>query len=366
MRQVLLWLGPLPIYGFGAMLFVTFVACYILLGRRAEREGIRKQFIHDLAIWIFVAGIIGARIVFMIQYQVPLQDFYKVWEGGLVFYGSAIGGLVGFLLGWWFIIRKHGIDVWVLADVIAPAIALGLALGRIGCLLNGCCYGHVACADCPAVHFPLAAPPRFTLVERGYQTPAGFALDDFDPLGRTVRAVEPGSPAAVAGLQAGDVIVGIDGLKVAGYADLWNRLVPDWPRGKADLELTVDRAGQTVTLPPFEPRTLGLHPTQLYETISMFLMFLLLLAWEPFQRRRGELMVILMLGYGVHRFINESLRNDTATYTPLGEGLALTLSQWISIVVFAGGLVLLAVLLRRPTLKPPAPAPALADAPAGA
>ncbi|MBL8795235.1 MAG: prolipoprotein diacylglyceryl transferase [Planctomycetia bacterium] len=421
MKQVLVWLGPLPIFGFGMMLFVAFLACTWLIGRRAEKEGIARQHLYDLAIWIFVGGIVGARIVYMIQYNVRLQDFWKIWEGGLVFYGSAGGGLVGYLAAYWFIIRKHGLSTWQIADILAPAIALGLCLGRIGCLLNGCCFGHVACADCPAVHFPLSAPPRYSLVNAGLQTTAGFTVENRETDPRSlVTAVEPGSAAEHAGLKVGDLVTSVDGfpndlkllevygsddqlarlqqaldrkpdhvlwfddstgtrswqygiadtdqfqaalraarqagLKINVYDFLWDYLTYRWPRGEGRLQLTVARPdGTTQALPVFEPKTLGLHPTQLYETISMALLFAVLLAWEPFRRRRGELIVVLMLCYAVHRFINESLRNDTSKYTPLGESLALTLSQWISILIFVAGLVLLILLLRRPVDFPSEP-----------
>src|SRR5438309_1004562 len=85
-----------PIFGFGVMLFCAFLFCTWLFGRRAEQEGIAKERVQDLAIWIFVSGIVGARIVYMIQYQVPLRDLFSIWQGGIVFYGSAIGGWVGY------------------------------------------------------------------------------------------------------------------------------------------------------------------------------------------------------------------------------------------------------------------------------
>jgi phosphatidylglycerol:prolipoprotein diacylglycerol transferase len=360
MQQVLFRIGPVPIYGFGVMLFLAYVACSWLLTVRARRANIAPQHLQDLSLWIFITGLIGARIVFMIQYKVPLQDFYRIWEGGIVFYGSALGGLVGFLLAYPRIIRKNGLNGWQVADIIAPAIVLGLSIGRIGCLLNGCCFGHVACPTCWSLHFPLSAPARYSLVENGLQTAAGFSLDDRDPLGRTIGQVVAGSPVADAGLLPGDVIVGVNGTPVDGLHDLWNLLGADWPRGRTELALTVRRAGQEVALPPCEPLTLGLHPTQLYETISALLIFLLLLAYEPFQRRHGELIAVLMLCYAVHRFINESLRNDT---DPVAFGL--TLSQNGSIVVFLAGLVVMFFVWQRPPDRVPeasAPVPPLVDA----
>ncbi|MFN4260274.1 MAG: prolipoprotein diacylglyceryl transferase family protein [Gemmataceae bacterium] len=422
MRQVLFWLpiytpwtpDGIPIYGFGLMLFVTFVVCTWLAGRRAVKVGIAKEHIQDLAIWIFVVGIIGARIVYMIQYQQPLSTFFKIWEGGLVFYGSAIGGVVGYFLAYYFILRKHAISSWKVADIVAPVAALGLSLGRVGCLLNGCCYGEVACPDCWSITYPLSAPARYPLVSQGYQTAAGFttlAESEFNDPRTVVDQVEPGSSADQAGLRSGDKIVQVDGIanniivQVQGapaivnqlanvlrarhspgqqalfdeqgqsalkitYGDpkefqkdqsvlddyvyghglkysvhdvLRDHLVYNWPRGQTDLRLTVERDGQIIPLPPIQPRTLGLHPTQLYETISTLLIFLLLLAYEPFKRHDGAVMVLFMFTYAIHRFVNEMLRNDT---DPVAFGM--TLSQNGSILVLLAAVALAIYLWRKP------------------
>src|SRR5262249_24358853 len=108
MQQVLFhipYIG-LPIYGFGAMLVVALFLCTWLAGRRAEKEGVAKEHIQDLAFWIVIAGILGARVVFMIQFGVPWWKFLNVWEGGLVFYGALAGGVVGYLLGYRYILRR--------------------------------------------------------------------------------------------------------------------------------------------------------------------------------------------------------------------------------------------------------------------
>jgi prolipoprotein diacylglyceryltransferase len=458
------WPQEVPIYGFGMMLFITFLVTTWLASRRARKEGINPQYLQDLAIWIFVGGLVGARLVYMKQYHEPLSNFFKIWQGGLVFYGSAIGGVAGYFLAYLFVIRKHGLSTWKLADIIAPSVAIGLLLGRIGCFLNGCCYGNVACPDCPGVGFPLSAPARYTLVGAGYQTAAGFTLIDMNRRdGRKVAAVKPDSPAAASGLRVGDLIVSIntnadgtngephelkqpravvrryfladwiprvpapqelhidltvqrDGKTVdlpaftlpnpgdAALVDLGFTMIdctvdevepgsaayqhglrphdvivdiaagPDprgadqrpvnfgndldaflgegWPRGKYELRLTVVHAGQTTpeVLPPFVPRTLKLHPTQLYESVSMALLFLLLTAYYPLRRRDGMVMVLFILGYSIHRFLNEVLRNDT---DPVAFGM--TLSQNGSILFFVVGLGLLVWLWSKPPQYQPQP-----------
>jgi phosphatidylglycerol---prolipoprotein diacylglyceryl transferase len=339
MQQILFRIPiiDLPIYGYGMMLFLAFFFCTWLAAWLGKKYGgIPLEHVQDVALWLFVCGILGARITFMLQYGIPWTEFYRIWDGGLVFYGSAIGGVVGYFGAYYFTLRKYGISNWKMADLIAPSAALGLCLGRFGCLLNGCCYGNVACPDCPSISFPLPAFPRFDMTSRGYQTAAGFTMseDSGKDANRRVARVEPGSPADRAGLRDGDVILEINGENVEPFTSIGD--TGSWPRGKNDLVLKVKHADGTVTdIGPFVPWTIGLHPTQLYESISMALLFLLLMAYLPFRRHDGEAMVLFMLGYAVHRFLNECLRDDTK---PVAFGM--TLSQNVSVVVFAAGILL--------------------------
>jgi prolipoprotein diacylglyceryltransferase len=360
MRQVLFRLpihtewspDGIPLYGFGLMLFLTFLVTTWLAGRRARQAGVDPQHLQDLAIWIFVCGIVCARIVYMVQYGEPIDQFFRIWQGGLVFYGSAIGGIIGGVLGYWFVIRKHQISFWKLADIVAPCVAIGLVIGRIGCLLNGCCYGNVAYETCPGITFPLSAPPRFHLVGAGFQTAAGFtmaALPGADD--RMVGAVAADSPAADAGLRPGDVIVRANDQPIKSYADLYEYLGrgENWPRGLNDLRLGVIHAGETVPveLPAIAPRSLRLNPTQLYESISMALLFLVLLAFTPVRRREGMVMAVFLIGYAIHRFINETLRNDTKPIQFDGFQTHMTLSQNLSLLFFVMGVTLVVYLCRR-------------------
>lgn len=335
----------IPIYGYGLMLFFAFIFCNWLARRLCKREGIDPNLIPDLAIWFFVSGILGGRLVFVIQYwqrfeNRPFWDLVKLWDGGLVLYGAVFGATIGFFAYHHFVLRKHGVSVWKMFDVIAPCVALGIALGRVGCLFTGCCYGNVAGENCPRpLHFPNPAAGWEKMVERGYQTPWGFLLkdDSFE-----VAAVEPGSEAAEV-LQPGDVI-----LEVNGKAPLTpSYVVPV----DGELKLTVFRDGKSEMLPPFTPRSIGLNPTQPFETISMCLLLFFLLSYHPFKRHDGELLVFLMFGYGVHRFLNEMLRTDT---DPVAFGL--TLSQNISIGILAVGVVLAVMVWRRPATDSVQPA----------
>ncbi len=339
MRQVLFRIGigenwfpdGIPIYGYGMMLFVAFIVCTRLAGRRAQQVGIRKDLIQDLALWLFVGGIVGARIAYLIHArdqwlakddkESSVGNFFRelpqIWDGGVVFYGGAIGGVVVYLLAYRFVIRKAGVSTLKLADAVAPSIAIGLCLGRIGCLLNGCCFGQPAPGKWYAGAFPLPAHVRPALVSEGVQTAAGFTLARDESGVVRVGKVEPGSPAWESGLQEGDLILQVTHELLAGKKRTMNVLSPgslfeEWPQGENSVQLTVRHKGriEETTLPSFTPRTIGVHMTQVYESISMALLFFLLMAYTPFRRHDGEVVALLMLGYGIHRTLNEMLRMD--------------------------------------------------------
>jgi phosphatidylglycerol---prolipoprotein diacylglyceryl transferase len=365
MRQVLVriplqWLGinwEVPVFGFGTMLVVALFLGVYLASRRARREGIAPEHIQDVAFYVVLAGIVGARIVYMIQYRQPWQRFLYFWEGGLVFYGSLIGGLLGYLLAYRFVLAPNKLSAWKLADIVTPSLALGLALGRVGCLLNGCCFGGVACPDCASLQFPALtsmASYRFEpvgendfvargLVPEGLQTAGGFTLRDALGEETIVGGVVPGSPADQAGLKPGDRITGINEKGVNSLYELEQA----WPRDRTDLTLTVLREDGERTLATFTPRTLALHPTQIYESISMVLLFCLLMAYYPFRRHDGEVFALFLTCYPVHRFLNEMLRHDTE---PVAFGM--TLSQNISLLVLLAAAALWIFLLRKPAQYP--------------
>ena len=124
--------------------------------------------------------------------------------------------------------------------------------------------------------------------------------------------------------------------------DLLWETVREWPqarKGKRTLSLVVDRGGEKIPI-AFAPRTVAFYPTQVYEMVSMILLILVLLAFQPFRQHDGQLMVLLMLGYAAHRFLNEAIRIE-----PVYQ-FGLTLSQWMSIGIAAGAIAL-EIYLRR-------------------
>ncbi|KQC14823.1 MAG: hypothetical protein APR63_13285 [Desulfuromonas sp. SDB] len=141
MFREILHLGPIHIYSYGFMQFLAFLGAILLAVKRCKRYQVDKNVIFDLAFWILIAGILGARFWYVIEHfdlykNNPASIFY-IWEGGLVIYG---GLLLGFIAGWYYL-NKHKLSFWTIADLVAPSITLGIFIGRIGCFLNGCCYG---------------------------------------------------------------------------------------------------------------------------------------------------------------------------------------------------------------------------------
>ena len=156
----------LPIRGYGVFLLIATVSGVLLAIHRAKKVGLAPDVIFSLAFNMFVGGIVGARLFYILQYWDNIYDrgslvrtignMVNFVEGGLVVYGSLVGALVAAV---WFL-RKQQLPVLPIADLVAPSLALGLAIGRIGCLMNGCCYGDV-CEQPWAVSFPVESPPYY-------------------------------------------------------------------------------------------------------------------------------------------------------------------------------------------------------------
>lgn len=143
MRPILLQLGALPIRSYGLLIAVAFMVGIWIARRRAVRIGYDPDIIIDLSVIVILVSIIGARLAYVFvrwnYYQHDILGILRIWEGGLALYGGMVAGA---LVGLWFF-RRRGIDMWAGADLVAPSLAMGVTIGRIGCFLNGCCYGKV-------------------------------------------------------------------------------------------------------------------------------------------------------------------------------------------------------------------------------
>lgn len=170
MRPILFELpGGFKIFGYGLMLFFAYLASINMTAWRARKGHLNPQFAFDMATWLFIGGLVGARAFFVIQYRNNFSNFldiFKIWEGGIVFYGSLIGGTLALLL-FWYLKRFPFLPM---ADAIAPALCVGIAIGRFGCFLNGCCYGD-QCELPWAVRFPSVSAPFKDQLSRGLISP---------------------------------------------------------------------------------------------------------------------------------------------------------------------------------------------------
>lgn len=161
MHPIAFNLGPLTVHWFGICIALAFLAGMWTASRRAPAAGVSAEAITDLIIpWLLLGGILGARVMFVTTYWreefagKPLAEVFMIQRGGLVFYGGLIGASVATIVFAW--IKK--LPLWKLADILAPSVALGSMFGRIGCLLNGCCYGR-ACELPWAIPHPANQSP---------------------------------------------------------------------------------------------------------------------------------------------------------------------------------------------------------------
>ena len=153
MHPVLISIGPLKVYAFGFMLALSFLFAIVISTRRAKKFGLDPQHLLDLSVYVIVAGVLGARLLYVVfhlnEYE-SIIDVFALWQGGATLYG---GILLAIFASVWFARRKK-INFLLLVDVIAPSLALGIMLTRVGCFMSGCCYGEAT--DLPwGVTFPL-------------------------------------------------------------------------------------------------------------------------------------------------------------------------------------------------------------------
>lgn len=246
-------IGSFPINTYGVFLAIAFLCAILVTVKLAQRDGLPRERIYDLSLWMLLASLVGSKILMLFtepEYRGnPLQllslDFLR--SGG-VFYGGLLGAIIaGYLL-----MKRYQLPWWKTADACAPGIAIGNFFGRQGCFAAGCCWGE-----------PTSLPWGVKFSELGHE------------------------------------ITGV-------------------------------------------PIDAHLHPTQLYESFAMLLVFLFLLWLHKRKRFSGQVILAYALLYSIIRFAIEFVRAD-----PRGDILGLTTltglstSQMISLAVGITALVLL-------------------------
>lgn len=140
MKNELLQIGPITVYGYGLMIAIGILSAYFLTEYRAKKQKLDFEKVFSLVIWCAGGGLLGAKLLYYIT-QIPeiIEDPSILWKvaDGFVVYGGIIGGiLAGFLF-----CKKHKLNFLTYFDLAMPSIALAQGFGRIGCFLSGCCYG---------------------------------------------------------------------------------------------------------------------------------------------------------------------------------------------------------------------------------
>jgi phosphatidylglycerol:prolipoprotein diacylglycerol transferase len=140
-HPILFELGPITIYSYGVLLAAAYLLGLWMAARRARQAGLDANKVLDLGIWVIIAALVGAKALLFIvdfeQFTSSWQEFTTLLRSGGVFYGGLIAAVVVCI----YQLRKHKLPLWTSGDLFAPGIALGYMVGRLGCLLAGCCYG---------------------------------------------------------------------------------------------------------------------------------------------------------------------------------------------------------------------------------
>lgn len=149
MHPIMLEIGPVPIRSYGLMIVIGFLLGLWLSIKRGQREGIAREIIIDLSFYLLLSALIGSKLLHIIIFwNSYIKDIPLIWSepitlinylgSGLIFFGGFLAAVPTGIL----YLRRHGLSVWQMADIIAPAIPLAHGFGRIGCFLAGCCYGR--------------------------------------------------------------------------------------------------------------------------------------------------------------------------------------------------------------------------------
>jgi phosphatidylglycerol:prolipoprotein diacylglycerol transferase len=289
----------LPIYGYGLML-VTGLLLAIELGRYlAKKYRLDPDVFSALGLIAVFSGIVGARVLFVIEnwrqffggemaLGARLFEVVNISSGGLVYYGgviAAVPAVLGYLL--W---KK--VPVVRALDIIAPCLMIGLAFGRVGCYLNGCCWGK----EC--------------------ELPVARALGEFPY----------GSPAYVAQSEAGLVTPPPE-------------LLRDLPDGTA-LAYTREEVRKMPALAKIASshHSLPVHPTQLYSVVTALLLAGILVAFLTLGARAGMTFGLMLVLEGLTRTLIEALRINPTVFGPLSISMVIGLaSAGVGVVVLVWG-----------------------------
>jgi phosphatidylglycerol---prolipoprotein diacylglyceryl transferase len=150
----------IPVHSYGLMIVLGFLLAAHVANRESRRRGM-PDFIYDLGLVMLLSGLVGGRVFYYIENWEEkyagesFLELFKIWKGGLVFYGGAFAGCVGGILYCW----KKKLPILACMDMAAIGAPIGMAFGRLGCFLNGCCFGTICDPASPiGLVFPTDSP----------------------------------------------------------------------------------------------------------------------------------------------------------------------------------------------------------------
>jgi len=181
MHPELFQLGPVHLRSFGTMMAVAFLVGTWLGMLEARRLSLDEDKLVNVILLTLLASVLGARALYVMEHLAEFRrswgSVWALWEGGLTLYGGIVAGTLGGLTA----ARRMGLPRWRVADALTPSLAIGTMFGRVGCFLNGCCYGRPTTLPW-GVKFP---PASFAALEFGdtpvhpsqlYNAAAGLVL----------------------------------------------------------------------------------------------------------------------------------------------------------------------------------------------
>ena len=141
MLPVLFKIGSFPVHSWGLLLMIGFFAGTLRAAKNGMLYGFKSEDVWDVALWSLLGGIIGARLIFVLlnlhEFAANPAQIAAVWTGGMTFYGGLFGGILAGGIA----CRYKKMNLADFGDLAALSLPIGYAFGRIGCFLNGCCYG---------------------------------------------------------------------------------------------------------------------------------------------------------------------------------------------------------------------------------
>lgn len=337
----------LPIRGYGVMVLLGLLSGIGICVVRGKQLGIHPDTIIGLGFWMMLGGVLGARLFYVTQkweeFRLQPASIVMLTEGGLVIYGGVIGGLVAGAIYCY----RHQLNVAATADLVAPGFLIGYALGRLGCLLHGCCFGGICAINLPAIEFPHGSGPYQAQAASGALL--GLELKQ-NHLPTRVTSVKPESPADVRGIAVGDLIEAIElhqmRAEKGSNPTASERLVVDIQVSRISDGLS---RSERITLFPenLPERSLPVHPSQIYAAINGLLLCLLIWLLQPLPHRDGIAFLTAILLYAISRFLLEGIRSDEAGQL----GTEFTIAQLISFASGTVAVIGLVTLMIRPAKR---------------